>query len=478
MRIRRKTKIVATLGPASNSREVIAALIEAGMNVARLNFSHGSHEDHTRVLEVVRAEAKKASVHVAVFQDLCGPKVRISPVADGTVELTEDARITLKHGEEEGSEKELFIESFDPVITIKPGEKALLSDGNVVLIADEVTKDGVVCIVQAGGPVRSRSGVSVPDSKLDIDILTPKDLEDLKWAIEHQVDFVALSFVRSAEDIHQLRQEMNRIGDELPVIAKMERAVSIDNVREIVETSDAVMIARGDLGLELPLERVPLAQKLIIEQANHLGTPVITATQMLQSMVKEVRPTRAEVSDVCTAVLDGTDAVMLSEETAIGDHPIEAVRVLARIVNEAESQFQYDRVRPRTRGDHPQDVADAVAYAACGAAAKVSAAAIIACTQSGSSAKLVAKYRPFNPLIGATSQRKALSRMSLFWGVQPVFFAVEEQSPAEDEVAAALAMARDKMGLKPGSRVVITSGLRAKQSGTTSQMQIREIPRN
>lgn len=475
---KRKTKIVATLGPASNSPEVIRQLIEAGMNVARLNFSHGTHEEHSRVLEIVRAEAAKLGTHVAVFQDLCGPKVRIGKLENDEVILADGARVELRRFRGEmGNDKVLYVEAFDPVEVMRPGEKALLADGRVELVAQEVTAEAVVCSVEAGGQVRSRSGIAVPDSRLNLPCLTDKDLRDLEWAVKSEVDYVALSFVSSAKDVFFLRDRMKALGGNIPVIAKIERAVAMDNIADIVEASDAVMVARGDLGLELPLQRVPGAQKLIIEQANYHGTPVITATQMLQSMVHEVRPTRAEVSDVCTAVKDGTDAVMLSEETAIGKHPVLVVELLDKIVQEGEKEFEFEEYRPRLKGSDRETVADAICYAACGAANKVSASAIVACTQSGYTARLVAKYRPQQTLFGATSSAKTLNRMALCWGVHPIFFPIKEDSSTEDEVVLAMVAARDQYGIKPGARVVVTAGLKSGKIGTTTLMEIREIPR-
>lgn len=281
----------------------------------------------------------------------------------------------------------------------------------------------------------------------------------------------------SEKDVFDLRRELEAAGSDIRVIAKVERASSLDCISAIVEASDAVMVARGDLGLELPLERVPSAQRLIIETANFNGTPVITATQMLMSMVKEIRPTRAEVSDVSTAVRDGTDAVMLSDETAIGAHPVDAVKVLGRIVEEAEKELHIERYRPKLKGSDRERVADAVCYAACNAADKVSASAIVACTQSGYTARLMSKYRPQQLLFGATSERRALARMALCWGVEPLLIGIDEGSSTEDEVVQALVAAREHYGIKPGSRVVVTAGLRAKKTGSTNIMEIREVPR-
>jgi pyruvate kinase len=448
------------------------------MDVARLNFSHGTHEEHSQVLALIREEAERLERHVAVFQDLCGPKVRIGELDGGEIFLSEGQTVRLRFADgSKGNVDRLYVEAFNPATVIKVGEKALLADGRIELIAKNVSEDEVECLIKAGGRLRSRSGIAVPESKLELPCLTEKDKKDLRWAVANDLDYVAISFVGSANDVFDLRREMEALQSSIPVIAKIERASSLDHISAIVEAADAVMVARGDLGLELPLERVPSAQRLIIETANFNGTPVITATQMLMSMVKEIRPTRAEVSDVSTAVRDGTDAVMLSDETAIGEHPVEAVQVLSRIIQEAEKESHYERYKPRLKGSDREKVADAVCYAAVNAADKISASAVLACTQSGYSARLMSKYRPQQILFGLTSERKALERMALYWGVEPLFIRVEDGSDTEDEVSQAMITVREQYGVKPGSRVVVTAGLRAKKQGSTSIMEIREIPR-
>ena len=475
---KRKTKIIATLGPASSTPEVIRELIRAGMNVARLNFSHGSHEEHSRVLGIVREEATKLKRHVAVFQDLCGPKVRIGELEGGSVVLPDGGTVELRHYDgSKGSADILYVEAFDPSEVMRSGEVALLADGRIELIAEDVTPDRVLCKIKSGGPLRSRSGIAVPHSKLLLPCITEKDIHDLEWAIANDIDYVAISFVRSARDVQDLRDRIQKAGKSIPIIAKVERAAALDHIEEIVDASEAVMIARGDLGLELPLEKVPSAQKMIIEHSNFRGTPVITATQMLLSMVTETRPTRAEVTDVCTAVRDGTDAVMLSDETAIGKHPVDAIRVLERIIIDAEQSFHEDTHRPRVRSVDHATVPDAVCFAAYGAAAKVNATAILVCTVTGYSARLMSKYRPRTMLFAVTSEEKTLARLALNWGVIPVLIHNEDFTLTEDEIHNAMVTVRDEFGLKPGARIIATAGLRTKQSGKTNVMEIREIPR-
>jgi len=474
----RKTKIVSTLGPASSNPQVIGALIRAGVDVVRLNFSHGTHEEHSNILHIVRDEAKKAGRAISILQDLSGPKVRIGLLSGDVVQLHDGQTILLKKDEgKHGDEKVLYVEAFDPTKVLKAGEKVLLADGLVELMVESVASTGVTCLIESGGPLRSRSGLATPDSRVDIPPLTEKDLIDVEWAVKNQIDYVALSFVSQSKDIFKLRNKIHSLGSDIPIVAKFERASSIDNIADIVGASDAVMVARGDLGLELPLERVPSAQKLIIETANQRGTPVITATQMLRSMVRDLRPTRAEVTDVFTAVRDGTDAVMLSEETALGRDPVHVVKVLDRILQEAEKENQFRPLKSHVRSTDEESVSDAICYAACSAANKVSASAILACTSSGYTARLMAKYRPQQPLIGATTEEKTLTKMALYWGVIPVSLSLDDEVATEDEITRTMIASREQVGLKPGSRVVITAGLRAKKSGTTTLMEVRDIPR-
>ena len=410
-RAKRNAKIVATLGPASNNPEVIREMIAAGMNVARLNFSHGTHSEHSKVLNIIRSEASKLGAHVAVLQDLCGPKIRITALKDSEIHLSEGDKIELLHtnSAEQGDKDKLFVEIFDPAKVLKEGEKVLLADGRIVLLVDKVNSNSASCKVIGPGILRSKAGISVPESDLNLPCLTKKDCEDIKWGMANDIDYVALSFVGSQDDIRAAREEMSKYGKPLPIIAKIERAKALDDVSSIIKNSDAVMVARGDLGVDLPLEKVPGAQRLIISSANFEGTPVITATQMLMSMVEQSRPTRAEVSDVVTAIRDGTDAVMLSEETAVGNHPALAIKVLSEIVSEAEREMRVESGKLNHRHSDRANVSDAICYAACNAAEKISASAILACTETGLTAKLMAKYRPLQPLFAATSQKKSLT---------------------------------------------------------------------
>ena len=473
----RQTKIVCTIGPATSSPEAIRELMIAGMNVARLNFSHGSHADHLTVLNHVREQAKLLGKSVAVFQDLCGPKVRIAEFEKGEIHLVAGNKVELRHyAGKKSTEDIIFVEAFNPAEVMRAGEKALMADGQIEVIADSVSKGSVICRVLSGGVLRSRSGIAVPDSKLNLPCLTEKDLKDLDWGIEHDVDYVALSFVRTEKDVLELREKIRAAGKDIPIIAKIERAKAIESLTDIVRTSDAIMIARGDLGMELPIERVPAAQKLIIDECIAHGTPVITATQMLRTMVNESRPTRAEVSDVFTAVRDGTDAVMLSEETAVGKYATESVRILDRICLEAEKESV--SMSSPAASQETTSVPDSICYAACNAASKLHASAIVVCTNSGRSVRLVAKYRPPFPIYAATGEESVMNRVALIWGVEAVKVDLNNISNTEEEVTTSLVGVREKFGVKPGARVVVTAGLRTNKPGATNILQVREIPRN
>ncbi len=470
----RRTKIVATLGPASRSPENIRELIEAGVNVFRLNFSHGSHEEHLETYQRVRAASDELNVPIAVLQDLSGPKLRISQFEGEYGQLKDGDEIYLQQGKKTLSTTEnIYCELVDPAKVLKPGHQVFLADGILALKAEEVSEGRVRCTVTKGGRIRSRVGIAFPDSDLELPATTDKDLHDLKWGIEHGVDYVAISFVNNAADILQLREEAKKSNAEIRVISKIERKGALKNIEEILDNSDGVMVARGDLGLELPLEQVPRIQKRLIEEANFRGIPAIVATQMLHSMIQSVRPTRAEVSDIATAVMSGADAVMLSEETAIGEHPALAVKTLSTIAREAEAEFDFQEYRPRLRDADKQTVPDAVAYAAAAAAVKVEAAAIVSCTETGTSARLLAKYRPQQAIYGASSQTVALRRMCLYWGIQPIHF--EAPRDHAHEVDTALQAVQEHAKLPNGSLAVITAGFRVREPGSTRMIEIQEM---
>lgn len=470
----RRTKIVATLGPSSRSPERIRELIEAGANVFRLNFSHGSHEEHLAVLNDVRRISSEMGAWVAILQDLSGPKIRISNVEGDFCPIHDNDTIHLRCADGALSNAQtIYVETVNPLQVLKPGHHILLADGLLELAAEEVKSDHVVCRVVKGGRIRSRVGIAFPDSQVDLPATTKKDLHDLEWGIKNGVDFVAISFVRSAEDIIKLRHIINDKGSTAGIIAKIERRAALENIEEIIQASDGLMVARGDLGLEVPLEQLPMLQRRLIEEANFRGVPVIVATQMMHSMITSVRPTRAEVSDIAAAVMGGADAVMLSDETAIGEHPQECVKYLSRIALAAEQSFAFEEYKLRLRNSDSATVPDAIAYAACAAGVKVSAAAIIACTETGTSARLVAKYRPKQPLYGLSRRPTTLRQLALYWGVRPISFASADTHL--DEIDVALRAVQEREELPNGARAVVTGGRATQTPGATSVVEVREM---
>lgn len=471
---RRKAKVIATIGPASRDEATLRKLIQAGVNVFRLNFSHGTYEEHGEVLERIRVVAKELDTFVAVLQDLSGPKIRITEVGENDLVIADDATIILKGpSSEKSSSKCIYIETVDPATALEKGHPVLLADGSLVFEVTEVKKDHVICRALKGGKLRSRIGIAFPDSALTLPAATEKDLKDLRWGVKNGVDYVALSFVNNAEDVKRLKDEISRLRGDQRVIAKIERKSAILDIEAILEVTDGIMVARGDLGVNVALERLPILQKLLVERCNERGIPVIVATQMLQSMVTSIRPTRAEVSDVSLAVLNGADAVMLSEETAIGQYPVEAVKYLDHIAREAERRFEFQDFHWPARESLQQSVAEAIMFAACGAADKCKADAIVACTETGASARLTAKYRPRQPLYGVSSREDTCRRMCLYWGVFPIMCKPTETHT--DEIVTALKEVQIRENLSNGSRAVVTGGIAARNPGSTSILEVREM---
>jgi pyruvate kinase len=478
---RKKTKIVATVGPASRSPENLRSLMLAGVDVFRLNFSHGSYQEHKENLDNIRFISAELCKTVGVLQDLAGPKIRITPLKDGNPQLEDNQEVELhlssnfSDSERLSCPAQILVESVDPVKVCRAGDRVLLADGIICLDVTEVHNKHVLCKVVKGGRLRSRVGIAFPDGVVDLPATTEKDLKDFSWGMENKVDYVAISFVQTADDLLRLRKVMAENDANIQIISKIERKVALDNIESILDQSDGVMVARGDLGLELPLEQVPHVQRALIKSCNQRGIPVIVATQMLSSMVTSIRPTRAEATDVAFAVLSGADAVMLSEETAIGEHPADCVKYLARIALEAEShptmaEPRIDTNLPYTRMPIP----DAIAFAACGAARKVNAKAIIACTTSGTSARLVSKYRPSHPIFAVSTVEETLRRMSLCWGVIPMKVSVP--ADPKDEISAALLAVQKYARFEPKSLAVVTGSGVIQTVGATNVLEVQELP--
>lgn len=470
----RRTKIVCTLGPAVDDPETLTALVNAGLDIARLNFSHGTFPEHEARCHAVRRAAEKAGRPVAVLQDLCGPKIRVGTVAEGT-RLRKDALLTLTSEPVVGNEERVHLPVPALFVAVKPGHRLLLDDGNLELVVLENDGANILTRVVFGGVLGSKKGVSAPEAHLDIPAVTEKDIADVRFGLALGVDFVALSFVQHAGDIAILRRVMEAEGRFAPIIAKIEMPEAVNNLDAILDACDGAMVARGDLGVEMPVEEVPRVQKQIIRACNHRGKPVITATQMLDSMIRNPRPTRAEVTDIANAVLDGTDAVMLSGETAVGAYPVEAVETMARIACRAEDEMMdYSGVFEQTRKAFGKDnLADALAEAVATIAHDRQAAAIICSTSSGGTARTLSKFKPRAPILAATSSDKAEKQMVMSWGVCPmrVRYPADTDEMIQNAVEAAVLAGH----VKNGDLVVITAGTPVGTVGSTNLIKVHTV---
>jgi len=462
----RRTKIVATLGPASDSSDTLRALIAAGVDAVRLNLSHGTHEEHAHRAWLVREIAAEVGRPVALIADLQGPKLRIGDLAQPVL-LRTGEEVTVC-AEEAATDGELPVAPAVIGDVLEPGHDVLIDDGLVRLRVDEVSRGRARCAVIVGGPVSSHKGVNLPGVPLPIPSITRKDSEDLEWALHTGVDFVALSFVRSAADVRDLRSIIEQHGSHAHVIAKVEKAEAIDVLDDVLAETDAVMVARGDLGVEIGVASVPLLQKRIIHRSLERGKPVITATQMLESMVHSPEPTRAEASDVANAILDGTSAVMLSGETAVGEYPVEAVAYMDRIARAIEPSMDYRHELPEA-ADNPT-IGGAMSNAACDLAEALRAAAVLVPTFTGRTASAVARLRPRRPIVAFTHVDWALRQLALEWGVTPLL--IPECRDVEELWSTAVSAARDAGIVQSGDRVVITAGTAVNIPGSTNVIKV------
>jgi pyruvate kinase len=468
----RRTKIVATIGPASREPETLARMVDAGMDVARLNYSHGTLEEHAETMRRVRDAAGRAGRPVAVLQDLPGPKLRIGPVSDGVVELTPGERLTFICGGEElaGDARRMSVSWAGLPAAVEQDAILYLADGSVRLRAVEVREpQGEIDVeVEIGGAVASRQGLNIPGPLMSLPSLPEEDLELLRHGESIGVDMVALSFVQRPEDL-----EFVRAHTRLPLIAKMEKPQAVERAEEILRAADCVMVARGDLGIELPIARVPIVQKQLLELAGWLARPSITATQMLDSMVASSRPTRAEVADVANAILDGTDAVMLSQETAIGAYPVEAVAMMAAVAEQAESIAPYERWNESRVHRSHSDPAYTLAHNLCDAARELRLDALVVPTLSGRSARLVSAHRPTVPIYALSPGKETVRRCGLMWGVQAA--SMRRHETTEALIADAARRVVEVGWCQTGQRVGITAGLPSGRPGTTSLVQIQTL---
>jgi pyruvate kinase len=470
-----KTKIICTLGPASQSVEQLVALIQAGMDVARLNFSHGTYEDHLKSINNVREASKLTGEHISILQDLCGPKIRTGTLQNKSIELKEGATFTFTIDEVTGDEHRVTTTYRELPEDVKAGDTILLDDGKMALRVVSKTSTDVSCTVVNGGILKEHKGMNLPGIKLSTPSLTEKDIEDLKFGLTHDVDYVALSFVRSAGDIQNLRsiiQQETKVR--VPIVAKIEMKEAIDGIDAIVAGTDAVMVARGDLGVEMMPEDVPILQKMIVRKCNEAGVPVIIATQMLESMIENPRPTRAEASDVANAVLDGADAVMLSAETSVGKYPVETVQTMDRIICRAEIRRRDHLSIKQTPSETQENIFDAIARAACILARQVNATAIIPITHSGATALRISKYRPESRIIAVTSTERVLRSLNLVWSVRGIVIKdfIHDNDTAFRKIIERL---KQEGYVERRDIVVFTAGLPLMAMGTTDTVNVLRV---
>jgi pyruvate kinase len=464
----RRAKIVCTIGPASASKGVLMGLIRGGMDVARLNFSHGDHEFHGKAIRLIREGAGNYGRPVAVLQDLQGIKIRTGPVEGGAVPLIKGRELLVSPGTALGSTQRIYVSYPGLLRHAKPGDRILLDDGLMELRVEGKARGALLTRVREGGVLGDRKGVNFPGLRISMRSFTEKDASDLAFGLKMGVDCVAVSFVREASDIRAVRAWLKDRGRSLPLIAKIEKPEALENMDAIIAEADGLMVARGDLGVEIPPEEVPLIQKELIEKTNRMGKPVITATQMLESMTEHLRPTRAEATDVANAVIDGTDALMLSAETSVGKYPLEALAMMDRIIRRTEAELQV-----KSSYVHGRSFSEAVAEAAARAAEDIGARHIVAFTQSGFTARLLSKCRPSVPIVAFTPSEEVLKRMSLYWGVSPKLM---RPLRSTDEVFQAVeaALLREKMA-KRGDSVVITASTPILGEGKTNLIKLHRI---
>lgn len=471
----RKTKIICTVGPSSENEATLSRLIEAGMNASRHNFSHGDHEEHGRRIDLVKALRAKYNKPIAIILDTKGPEIRTGKFEGGSVELKEGDAYTVVCGEDVlGNNMMCSVSYKDLCNDVKIGDSILIADGLVGLEVKAIEGNRISCRVKNNGTLGNNKNVNVPGVVTNLPAVTEKDIDDLKFGIKAGVDMVAASFIRKAADVLAIRKVLQENGGgDILIFSKIENHEGVDNIDEIIKFSDGIMVARGDLGVEIPTEDVPVVQKMIIEKCNKAGKPVITATQMLDSMIKNPRPTRAEASDVANAIFDGTDAIMLSGETANGKYPVETVITMSKIAERAEKALNYEEKLKRRRRNHVPNVPNAISLATCNTAMDLNAAAIITATQSGHTAKRVSNYRPECPILAVTPYWNVARKLALNWGVFPII--ADKVESTDELIEKSVEIAQTAGYVNNGDVVVIAAGIPANYVGTTNMMKVHVV---
>jgi len=470
----RKTKIICTLGPASDNEETLRQMMLSGMDVARINFSHGEYEGHKKKADLVKKLRRELGLHTALLLDTKGPEIRLGTFSGGKVSLEAGSVFTLYSTPCDGDEHGASISYPELYKDIRSGSKILIDDGLIELEVEGCCEKEIRCRVINGGTISDRKSINVPGTKLSIPFMSEKDKADIKFGVEQDFDFIAASFTQTPEDISEIRAELENLGcTNMRVIAKIENATGVENIDAIINEADGIMVARGDMGVEIPMEEIPVIQKKLISKCYKAGKQVITATQMLDSMTKQPRPTRAEITDVANAIYDGTSAIMLSGETAAGLYPVEAVRTMARIAERAESDIDYSKRFSQIEISSFTNVTTAISHAACTTALDLGASAIITVTKSGQTARFISRYRPETRIIGCSPDEKTCRHMNLSWGVTPVL--MQEMTNTDELLAHAVQITYEKGLVASGDLVVITAGIPLGISGTTNMLKVQLV---
>mgnify|MGYP000871472617 CR=1 FL=1 len=471
----RKTKIVCTIGPASEKEEVLRELINNGLNVARLNFSHGSHEEHKVRIDTIKKIREEMGQSIAIMLDTKGPEIRTRDFENGAAELVKDQEYILTSRDIIGNEKIASVTYENIAKDLKKGDTVLIDDGLICMeVTESISDTDLKCIVKNGGTIKNKKGVNVPNVKINLPALTERDINDIKFGIKQEIDFIAASFIRKADDVISIRRILEEnFADHIRIISKIENREGVENIDEIIEVSDGIMVARGDLGVEIPAEEVPLVQKELIKKCNDAGKPVITATQMLDSMIRNPRPTRAEVSDVATAIFEGSDAIMLSGETASGSYPTESVYTMSKIAVMIENSLDYYEILKSKYIGANNTITNSISLATCRTCLDLKASAIITATSSGFTAAAVSRFRPIAPIIAATESEQVMRIMSLYWGVYPM--KIEKMKSTDEIIEGSVAKALQNGYIENGDLIVITAGVPVGISGSTNLLKVHIV---